>query len=853
MSLEAGVVERIADRLDLVRDGYEARCLARRIANDPAPVAPPDRLYLTAPEIAAATARRRVLAFAAEDGDELVERISGDPATTIESLVALAQKRASEGDAVIACVAAQGDALARRFDPEPGLLNAWDEAEHVAPGKIGLLPLKLTEGFRLDGFSVLAGPAAAARPQVDGAANSALAIQDLRIGDLAVEPEHGLARLSGLAMLDEAGTARECLSLEFAGDKRLLLPVTEAATLWRYGSAAASAKPDPLTGEAWLRRREQVDAEIATAAAGIVERTRAREAARAPVITPPRAEFDRFVRRVPYTLTADQGTAIDAILRDLARGRPMDRLVCGDVAFGKTEIALHAAAAVALAGKQVAVIAPTTLLARQHLETFRSRFSGLGIAVDKLIRSARSAEGRAVTKGLADGSVRVVVGTHALAAPGLRFQDLGLVVIDEEQRFGEAQKRQLRGLGAGQHVLTMTATPLPRSLQAALVGLIDVSVLATPPVARQPVRGFVVPFDPVVVRSALLREARRGGQSFVVCPRIEDLAPMQARLAELVPELSLVVAHGRMRGDALDAAMLDFAEGRGDVLLATNIIEAGLDIPNANTMLVWRPDRFGLAQLHQLRGRVGRGRSRATAYLLTDPAQTLSGTARKRLETLAALDNPGAGFAISTADLDQRGAGDLLGDAQAGHVRLVGTELYRHLLTRALAAARGAAMPTDWAPEIALEIAAYIPADLVPEADVRLEIYRRLGRLQAVEEVDELGEELADRFGELPEPARSLLDITRLRLLCRALDIASLQAGPEAVAITPRQPESLFRLTKRLGGRIDSHQSGERLLLEITEPRAEKRLSILLDVLGDDPRPADHRPDRSPAIATQTL
>jgi transcription-repair coupling factor (superfamily II helicase) len=581
--------------------------------------------------------------------------------------------------------------------------------------------------------------------------------------------------------------------------------------------------------------------EIATAAAGIVERTRAREAARAPVITPPRAEFDRFVRRVPYTLTADQGTAIDAILRDLARGRPMDRLVCGDVAFGKTEVALHAAAAVALAGKQVAVLAPTTLLARQHLETFRSRFSGLGIAVDKLIRSARSAEGRAVTKGLADGSVRVVVGTHALAAPGLRFYDLGLVVIDEEQRFGEAQKRQLRGLGAGQHVLTMTATPLPRSLQAALVGLIDVSVLATPPVARQPVRGFVMPFDPVAVRGALLREARRGGQSFVVCPRIEDLAPMQARLTELVPELSLVVAHGRMRDDALDAAMLDFAEGRGDVLLATNIIEAGLDIPNANTMLVWRPDRFGLAQLHQLRGRVGRGRSRATAYLLTDPAQTLSGTARKRLETLAALDNPGAGFAISVADLDQRGAGDLLGDAQAGHVRLVGTELYRHLLTRALAAARGAAMPTEWAPEIALEVAAYIPADLVPEPDVRLEIYRRLGKLESVEEVDALGEELADRFGELPEPARSLLDIARLGLLCRALDIASLRAGPEAVAITPRQPDGLSGVINQLRGQVGTRQSGERLLLEITESRAETRLSILLDVLGDGSRRADRQ------------
>jgi transcription-repair coupling factor (superfamily II helicase) len=436
---------------------------------------------------------------------------------------------------------------------------------------------------------------------------------------------------------------------------------------------------------------------------------------------------------------------------------------------------------------------------------------------------------------LADGSVRVVVGTHALAAPDLRFHNLGLIVIDEEQRFGEAQKRQLRGLGAGQHVLTMTATPLPRSLQAALVGLIDVSVLATPPVARQPVRGFVVPFDPVAVRGALLREARRGGQSFVVCPRIEDLAPMQARLAELVPELSLVVGHGRMRGDALDAAMLDFAEGRGDVLLATNIIEAGLDIPNANTMLVWRPDRFGLAQLHQLRGRVGRGRSRATAYLLTDPAQTLSGTARKRLETLAALDNPGAGFAISAADLDQRGAGDLLGDAQAGHVRLVGTELYRHLLTRALAAARGEAIPTEWAPEIALEVAAYIPADLVPEADVRLEIYRRLGKLESVEEVDELGEELADRFGELPEPARSLLDITRLGLLCRALDIASLQAGPEAVAITPRRPDGISQLAKRLAGRIGTRQSGERLLLEIIERRAETRLAILLDVSATVP------------------
>jgi transcription-repair coupling factor (superfamily II helicase) len=402
--------------------------------------------------------------------------------------------------------------------------------------------------------------------------------------------------------------------------------------------------------------------------------------------------------------------------------------------------------------------------------------------------------------------------------------DLGLVIIDEEQRFGEAQKRRLREMRAGVHALTMTATPLPRTLQAAAAGLMEVSVLATPPAARQPVRSFVLPFDPVVVRTALRREFRRGGQSFVVCPRIEDIGPMAERLGEIVPELRTIVAHGRMKPDALDQAMLDFASGQGDVLLATNIVEAGLDIPNANTMLVWRADRFGLAQLHQLRGRVGRSRARASAYLLTDPAHPLGRVTEKRLSRLAALDQLGSGFAISAADLDLRGGGDLLGEEQAGHLRLIGTELYRHLLSRALTAARGEEVAREWRPEITFDIAAYLPEGLVPEPDVRLELYRRLARLGSAGEIDAFGEELEDRFGQLPAEAMALLDLARLRLLCRALGIGALAAGPQAVAVTPVQGA-------RLQLKAKTHASGERVVIEMAVANPAERLQGLIAVL----------------------
>lgn len=496
---------------------------------------------------------------------------------------------------------------------------------------------------------------------------------------------------------------------------------------------------------------------------------------------------------------------------------------CGDVGFGKTEVALHAAAAAVFAGKQVAIAAPTTLLARQHLETFRRRLPAARIS--PLVRSSHSAESREVLASAKRGEVDILIGTHAVAAA--RFRDLALVIIDEEQRFGEAQKRRLRSLGPEAHTLVMTATPLPRSLQTALVGLIDVSVLADPPAGRQPVRGFVVPFDPAVIRAALMREARRGGQGFVVCPRIEDIAPLEARLRELIPELSVVVAHGRIRGDALDRVMLKFANGEHDVLLTTSIIEAGLDVPNANTVIVCSADRFGLTQLHQLRGRVGRGHVRASAYFMTDPERRLPAAARKRLAAIASLDALGAGFSVSAADLDQRGAGDLLGDEQSGHVRLIGTELYRDVLARELARARGGAPDEPWVPEISLDLPAYVPRDLVPEADLRLEIYRRLARLASHQEIQEAADELEDRFGDLPLPMKGLLDLVRLRVLCRGLGIATLSAGPDAVALLPRKGRLALRC-------VGARMKGERLILPISEANPQCRLDRILAVLSEE-------------------
>ena len=726
----------------------------------------------------------------------------------------------------------------RRLGTGPDRLTGWEDAAVLKPGAVAVLPLDLAEGFAVDGWAVIAHadvfPGAARLTASPGKAPAQVFVGDgLRIGDLVVHSEHGIGQVTALELLEQNGGAHECLSLAYAANQKLLVPAEEIGELWRYGSADAGISLDRLSGDGWAERKSRVDAEVEETARALVKFAKERERAAAPRLTAPPGRYRRFAAHFPYSETPDQLRAIEAVLRDLASGRPMNRLVCGDVGFGKTEVALRAAAAAVFSGKQVALVAPTTVLVRQHLATFRRRFAEFGVRVEALSRAARASANRVFGKGVADGSVGILIGTQAIASDKLRFHDLGLVIIDEEQRFGQRQKEQLRDLQTGMHLLAMTATPIPRTLQSALAGVIDLSVIATPPVRRRPVRTFVLAFDRLVVRDALLREQMQGGQSFVVCPRIADLQPMRERLAELVPELDVALAHGRMKADALDETMVAFADGAHDVLLTTNIIEAGLDIPSANTMLVWHPDRFGLADLHQLRGRVGRGRRRGMVYLLTDPEKPLPQATEKRVRTLQTLEGLGAGFAIGARDLDMRGAGDLLGAEQSGHVRLIGAELYQHLLQRAVRRVRGEQADGAAVPDIRIGLGIAIPRDYVPEEEIRIDLYRRLARLNSEWEASDLANEIADRFGPLPDQVRDLLDFSAIRSQCASARVAKVEAGPNGIAVTFADEEARATAEKAsLEGLGTAKWAGERLVLQVVTEQPRQRIEAIRKILG---------------------
>ncbi|HEX2555929.1 MAG TPA: TRCF domain-containing protein [Microvirga sp.] len=802
LSLGIAAEERLDAALGQILDAYESRTRLRpeRAAGRRPPQ--PKRLYLDREEWDARLRERPVTRFLADEDAGPVRPAPAFAATArpFLRLSAFVREELDAGRRVALAAPSERDLkqLARRvggeLDLDPERVRDWAAIAAAAPGSLVAVRLDLERGFTdpeagvtlVAAADVLGSRARSARAgPVQPVAIAGTEIE-FRLGDAVIHRDHGLGVLRGIESVEAEGASADVIRLDYANDATLMVPANEMGKVWRYGAASDAVSLDRLDGDAWEKRRAKVEAEVAESAVRLVAVVRERQALAAPKLVPPRAAYERFVARFPFSETGDQLAAIEDVLRDLASGRPMNRLVCGDVGFGKTEVALRAAAAAALAGKQVAVVAPTTVLVRQHVKTFERRFAGLGLKVAHLSRLVAPAEAKAVKAGLADGSVQVVIGTHALVAKGIRFHDLGLVAIDEEQRFGAAHKARLRALGEGVHVLTLTATPIPRTLQSALVGLQDISVIATPPAQRQPIRTFLVPFDEATVREALLRERERGGQSFVVCPRVEDIGPMSARLKQLVPELEVLAAHGQMPVEAIDDAMVRFADGEGDVLLATNIIESGLDVPCANTMLVWRADRFGLSQLHQLRGRVGRGRVRGVAYLLTDPASTLPRATRKRLQTLETLDRLGAGFAISARDLDQRGAGDLLGEEQAGHLNLIGLGLYQHLLGRAMAEARGEAPAEEWEPELNLGATGGIPAEYVPEAEVRINLYARVAGLDSAEAIDGLAEEIEDRFGDPPAPVERLLAIARIRHLCREAGVARADAGPQAIAATFR-------------------------------------------------------------------
>jgi len=634
-----------------------------------------------------------------------------------------------------------------------------------------------------------------ARPRKRRRAQNFLAeATSLTAGDLVVHIDHGIGRYEGLKTLEVQGAPHDCLDIQYAGDAKLYLPVENIDLLTRYGSESEGVQLDKLGGAAWQARKARAKERLREMAEGLIAIAAARQLKSTEEIDPPQGLFDEFCARFPYEETEDQLNAIADVLTDMAQGKPMDRLICGDVGFGKTEVALRAAFVAAMSGKQVAVVCPTTLLARQHYKTFSERFAGWPIKVRALSRLISAREAAETREGLKNGEIEVVVGTHAVLSEQVRFKDLGLVVVDEEQHFGVKAKEKLKALRADVHMLTLSATPIPRTLQMALSGIREMSIIATPPVDRLAVRTYVVPNDPVTVREALLREKYRGGQAYYVAPRIADLPDLEKFLREQVPEVRFVVGHGQMAPTQLEEVMSAFYDGQYDVLLSTTIVESGLDIPTANTLIVHRADMFGLAQLYQLRGRVGRSKARAYAYLTTPTEKQITLSAEKRLKVLQSLDSLGAGFQLASHDLDIRGGGNLLGDQQSGHIKEIGVELYQQMLEDAVAELRagGAQQLVDqrgWSPQINAGAAVLIPEAYVPDLNVRLALYRRLSEAESAADREALAAELIDRFGPLPEEAGQLLKVVAIKGLCRQANVAKIDVGPKGAVVTFRDDQ----------------------------------------------------------------
>ena len=698
-------------------------------------------------------------------------------------------------------------------------IDEWSELDAQEVPSLAVLPLD--HGFTTADYSVLSesdifgdrlSRPAKKKRRSDQFIPEVAALSE---GDFVVHAEHGIGQFEGLVTLELSGAPHDCLRLGYHGGDRLFVPVENLDVLSRYGSSDGHVQLDKLGGLGWQQRKARVKKRIQEIAGELIEIAAKRATRKGEAIEAPVGLYDEFSARFVYQETEDQERAIEQVLDDLASGQPMDRLVCGDVGFGKTEVALRAAFVVAMAGKQVAVLAPTTLLARQHYQVLRERFSGLPIKIAQLSRFVTPKEAAGVREGLAEGKIDIVVGTHALLGPKVEFKKLGLVVIDEEQHFGVVHKERLKKLRAEVHVLTMTATPIPRTLQMALGGLKELSLIATPPVDRLAVRAFVLPADPVVIREAILREHYRGGQSFYVCPRIEDQGRLSDQLRQLVPEIKVGVANGRMPAKQLEEVMAAFYDHKIDLLLSTNIIESGLDIPTANTLIVHRADLFGLSQLYQLRGRVGRSKVRGYAYFTLPQKRRLREVAERRLSVIQSLDQLGAGFQLASHDLDIRGAGNLLGDEQSGHIKEVGFELYNHLLEEAVQLAKQegaggeASSPMDWTPQITIDAAALIPASYIEDLDLRMTMYRRLASLEEAADVEAFAAELIDRFGPLPPETEQLLKLIGIKQLCRQAGVAKVDSGPKGMVLAFH--DNTFAKPERLVGWIAQNSGKVRL------------------------------------------
>ena len=816
VSMDHQAENAVASRLELIADHYaERRGRARSGEQIYRPI-PPELLYLDQPAWDAALARGPVFGFtpfAKPDGAEGVDIggrpgaiLAGQPLAAFDGFADLRRGWAASGRTIILAAWSAGSrerlALMLR---EHGIRDAQmvenaDAARALRKGTVALAVFGIERGFITDRLALVAeqdllGQRIARPPKRRKRADQFIAdATEIEQGDLVVHQDHGIGRYDGLETVTVNGAAHDCLRLLYDGGDKLFLPVENIDLLSRFGQETDGVTLDKLGGASWQARKAKAKHRIQDMAAGLIRLAAERQMREAQMLTADDGAFAEFCARFPYNETEDQARAVADVLEDFAAGKPMDRLICGDVGFGKTEVALRAAFVAAMAGTQVAVVVPTTLLARQHYRVFSARFAGLPVKVAQLSRMVTAKEASQVKAGLADGSIGIVIGTHALLAKSVAFSDLGLLIVDEEQHFGVAHKERLKQLKADIHVLTLTATPIPRTLQLALTGVRDLSLITTPPVDRLAVRTFIMPFDSLVIREAIARERFRGGQIFCVVPRIEDLDPMAARLREIVPDAKCAMAHGRLAPTELERVMTEFGEGKYDILLATNIVESGLDMPAVNTLIIYRADMFGLAGLYQLRGRVGRGKQRGYAYLTWPVHHKLSLAAEKRLEVMQTLDTLGAGFTLASHDLDLRGAGNLLGDEQSGHIREVGIELYQQMLEDAVSAIRAennAKKPQerDWTPTINLGLPVLIPEAYVSDLPVRLGLYRRIGALQSDAESEALAAELVDRFGKLPAEVENLLETVALKRACREASVEKLDAGPKGMVISFRLNE----------------------------------------------------------------
>ncbi|MBB1472444.1 transcription-repair coupling factor [Luteimonas sp. MC1782] len=665
---------------------------------------------------------------------------------------------------------------------------------------------------------------------------------ELTEGAPIVHEDHGVGRYRGLVTLDAGGIAAEYVEIEYAKGDRLYVPVAQLHLISRYSGASPDTAPlHSLGGEQWTKAKRKAAEKVRDVAAELLEIQARRQARVGLAIDLDRAMYEPFAASFPFEETPDQHASIEAVLRDLQSAQPMDRVVCGDVGFGKTEVAVRAAFAAAAGGKQVAVLVPTTLLAEQHYRNFRDRFADWPLRVEVLSRFKTAKEIKVELEKVAEGGIDVIIGTHRLLQKDVAFKDLGLVIVDEEQRFGVRQKEALKALRANVHLLTLTATPIPRTLNMAMAGLRDLSIIATPPAHRMAVQTFVVPWDDQQLREAFQRELARGGQLYFLHNDVESIGRMERELQELVPDARIGIAHGQMPERELERVMLDFHKQRTNVLLCSTIIESGIDIPNANTIIINRADRFGLAQLHQLRGRVGRSHHRSYAYLVVPDKRSISADAKKRLEAIASMDELGAGFTLATHDLEIRGAGELLGEDQSGQMAEVGFSLYTELLERAVRSIKRGELPdvdgtAARGSEVELHLPSLIPDDYLPDVHTRLTLYKRVSSARSVDDLRELQVEMIDRFGLLPDPAKHLFAVAELKLAATALGIRKIDLGASGgrVQFTEKPSVDPMAVIRMVQGQPKAYRMDgpDKLRITLELPTAEERIKAARGLLA---------------------